>query len=71
MNGYVKGFVYTYLDGYEQEIWPTVFYKIPEVGQKIESFHGKLLTVRNIIHCYGNRAYEQPCIKIEVGRHSE
>ena len=62
---YIQGTVYTNLDKYHYETWPTVFFEVPKLNSKLRSTTGKILKVLSITHCMSDST--TPYIKIEVG----
>ena len=49
---YVNGESFTHLDNYRQYEWPTLFYKVPEIGERVLSMGGeRSLKVCGITHC--------------------
>ena len=63
----VKGKVYTALDDYQRETWPTVFAEVPKIGSYLKSKSGKILKVVRITHSIHNWTYnDDPLIEIEL-----
>jgi hypothetical protein len=49
---FIKGRCWTNLDGYQGISWPTLFYKVPEKGDRVMSKCGeRSLKVYGITHC--------------------
>ena len=50
---YVKGICRTNLDEYDRYMWPTLFYKVPEIGDRVLTKCGsRSLKVCGITHCH-------------------
>lgn len=47
----IKGTVFTNLDMYKNEKWPTEFIGEPKIGSYVKSQSGKRLKVISITHC--------------------
>ncbi len=56
----VKGECFTNLDNFRNEIWPSIFARVPNKGESVKSKTGKRLHVVNIIHSECERTSGEP-----------
>lgn len=73
----IKVFCYTNLDDFKKEEWPSHFTCRPEVGDKVASKSGKVLTIKTICHAErktdkaivgGTQYYMEFYLSIELGK---
>lgn len=64
----IKGKCFTNLDGYKNDMWPTLFDRTPEKGEYVQAASGKKLTVVNITHSQTQKDEPEPYIIVELSR---
>jgi hypothetical protein len=65
----VRGTCVTNLDGYQNERWPTLFDRTPNIGESVQAVSGKRLTVVSITHAQEIGSEEPvPYIIVELSR---
>jgi hypothetical protein len=72
----IRGFCFTNIDRYKDEVWPYLFCGIPRIGDLVQSKSKMKLKVVSVTHCFDfaqedhclryNREEELPVIKIEL-----
>lgn len=66
----VRGKCFTNLDGYKNDMWPTLFDCTPNIGDSVQAVSGRKLTVVNITQHSQGAGSEEPVqyIIVELSR---
>lgn len=57
----IHAIVFTNLDEYMKEQWPSAFCGIPRVGDRVQAKSGKTLRVVGVTHCFDEQINSAQC----------